>query len=115
MVKINGKLFKQKNENKLNFSLILGSVGRMLQNHTVLIYNWFGDFKQKKVVSKLRTETYLGTNQGNGRKRNNLIATGGTSMYKGLKVSESARISWTVSGGLGNARWLLLHTAYSEV
>lgn len=51
--------------------------------------NQFGDFKQKKAVSKLRRENYLGINQGNGGRRKNLIAANRTSMCKGLKENES--------------------------
>lgn len=43
--KINGKIFKKKNENKLNLSFIFGTVRRMLQNQIVLTHNWFEDFK----------------------------------------------------------------------
>lgn len=49
----------------------------------------FEDFKQKKAVSKLRTETYLGINQGNGWRRKKLIASSGANMWKGLKGNGS--------------------------
>lgn len=43
------------------------------------------------------------------------ITAGGKSTGKGLKATESARISKTISWGLGKVRWLLLHSAYSKV
>lgn len=51
VIKIHDKIFKKKNEKKLNLLLILSSMRRMLWTHMVLTLNLYGEFKQKETDS----------------------------------------------------------------